>query len=187
MPAERGELLRRGFEPCDRFAVGDRAARERLFDAELRGEAAVLELELHQRDGDEPWREPVEQRELEAGGASPLGDARVVRGKHLAQALPLGQHRLRLHRLDQARRIRERLVHVDLHDELLGIGICRVGDGREGPVLRPQHVQRAKEIDGVVLAVDGPEHVAPVGRARGRREQCGHEQAGRERAMIHPE
>ena len=42
--------------------------------------------------------------------------------KDLAQALLLGQHRLPLHRLDQARWVGERIVHVDFHDELLGFG-----------------------------------------------------------------
>ncbi len=185
-PAECGELLLRRLESRDGFAVGRRSAGERLLDAELRGEAAIRELDLHERDRDEPRREAVEHREIEAGRARPLGDAGVVLAEHVPQAVTLGQHCRDLHRLDQRHRIGERVVHVDLHDELLGIGVGRVCNGRQGAVLRPQNVQGAEEIDGVAGAIDRPEHVTPVGCARGGNEQRGHEQPRGQRSMNHP-
>ncbi len=133
---------------------------------------ALCEFEVEQRDGDEPRREGVEGLEVDTGFLRPFVDRGVVAAEHALERLALGEHGGLLHFGDHRQRIRAGVVEVDFHDQLLGVVECTLRCSGQRSVAGSQHVDRAKQVNGVVAPFHGPQDAAIAGKpGRGQRER----------------
>ena len=124
----------------------------------MRSKPQLRQLHLRYGFSGKPGVELIEHRNLDPDLARQSLRARIARRPHdLRQALAIGQHRAGEHFRLHLPAIG--FIEVDFHQQGTRVAVGVEHHGSERIVARPQHVDGAEQIDGVVLAVQLPQRV----------------------------